>query len=149
MLVDALALLLGERASSDVVRPGAEKTVIEGAFDLSDRPTVRQSAQALGVEIEDGLLVVKREISGEGRSRAWVNGSPTTVGVLAQLGALLVDLHGQHETQSLLRPDAQRDMLDAFAAAGVERAAVRDAHERWGGLVERERTLQAKQDDVR
>ena len=149
MLVDALALLLGERASSDVVRPGAQKTVIEGAFDLSARPTVRQSAQGLGVEIEDGLLVVKREISGEGRSRAWVNGSPTTVGVLAQLGALLVDLHGQHETQSLLRIDAQRDMLDAYADAAVERTAVRDAHERLRDLERREEELTSRREDVR
>ena len=149
MLVDALALLLGERASSDVVRPGAEKTVIEGAFDLSDRPTARQSAQALGVEVEDGLLVVKREISGEGRSRAWVNGSPTTVNVLAQLGALLVDLHGQHETQSLLRIDAQRDMLDAYADAAVERTAVRDAHERLRDLERREEELAGRREDVR
>jgi DNA repair protein RecN (Recombination protein N) len=149
MLVDALALLLGERASSDVVRPGAEKTVVEGAFDLSDRPTVRQSAQALGVEIEDGLLVVKREISGEGRSRAWVNGSPTTVGVLAQLGAVLVDLHGQHENQSLLRADAQRDMLDAYADGAVERTAVRDAHERLRDFERREEELTGRREDVR
>jgi DNA repair protein RecN (Recombination protein N) len=149
MLVDALALLLGERASSDVVRPGAEKTVIEGAFDLSGRPTARQSAQALGVEVEDGLLVVKREISGEGRSRAWVNGSPTTVNVLAQLGALLVDLHGQHETQSLLRIDAQRDMLDAYADAAVERTAVRDAYERLRDLERREEELAGRREDVR
>lgn len=151
MLVDALALLLGERASSDAVRPGAEKTVIEGAFELT--PTVSSRLlpplTALGLDVTDGSLVIKREVYPEGRSRAWVNGSPTTVGVLAQLGALLVDLHGQHETQSLLRPDAQRDMLDAFAGAAVERAAVRDAHERWHGLLERESTLQAKQDEVR
>ncbi len=148
MLVDALALLLGERASSDVVRPGAEKTVVEGAFDLSDRPTVRQSAQDLGVEVDDGLLVVKREISAEGRSRAWVNGSPTTVGVLAQLGALLVDLHGQHETQSLLRADAQRDILDAYVDAGVERVAVRGAHDRLRELERREQDLTAQREEV-
>jgi DNA repair protein RecN (Recombination protein N) len=151
MLVDALSLLLGERASADAVRPGAEKMVVEGAFELdatvSDR--LLPSFGALGLDAPEGSLVIKREIYPEGRSRAWVNGSPTTVGVLAQLGALLVDLHGQHETQSLLRPDAQRDMLDAFAGAAVERAAVRDAHDRWHGLVERERTLQAKQDEVR
>lgn len=149
MLVDALALLLGERGSSEVVRPGAQKTVIEGAFDLSDRPAVRQSAQTLGVEIEDGLLVVKREITGEGRSRAWVNGSPTTVGVLAQLGALLVDLHGQHETQSLLRADAQRDMLDAYGDAAVERTAVRDAYQRLHELERREADLTARREEVR
>src|SRR2546425_9325952 len=105
MLVDALALLLGERASSDVVRPGAQKTVIEGAFEFTstDLHRLLPSFTALGVEADDGRSVLKREITKEGRSRAWVNGSPTAVGVLARLGALLVDLHGQHETQSLLR----------------------------------------------
>src|SRR6476646_9892585 len=72
MLVDALALLLGERA----------------------------------LDAEDARVVVRREVSSEGRSRAWVNGSPTTAAVLSELGALLVDLHGQHETQSLLHLEA-------------------------------------------
>ncbi len=150
MLVDALALLLGERASSDVVRPGAQKTVIEGAFELSSTALRRLSPPftALGVEADDGRLVLKREISGEGRSRAWVNGSPTTVGTLTQLGASLVDLHGQHETQSLLKSDAQRDILDLYAAAAVERAAVRDAHARLRELEQREGALLAKRDDV-
>src|SRR6266699_527025 len=151
MLVDALALLLGERASSDVVRPGAEKTVIEGAFEFGAAALSRllPPLAALGVEADDGRLVLKREISGEGCSRAWVNGSPTTVSVLAQLGALLVDLHGQHETQSLLRPDAQRDMLDAYADAALERTAVRDAHERLHELERREEELTARREDVR
>ena len=151
MLVDALALLLGERGSSDLVRPGAQKTVIEGAFEFTSTALQRLSASftALGVEPDDGRLILKREISGEGRSRAWVNGSPTTVGVLAQLGALLVDLHGQHETQSLLRADAQRDMLDAYAAAAVERTAVRDAYERLHELERREQDLTARREEVR
>src|SRR5437667_2463546 len=151
MLVDALALLLGERASADVVRPGAEKTVIEGAFEFSPAALSRllPPFAALGVEVDEGRLVLKREISGEGRSRAWVNGSPTTVSVLAQLGALLVDLHGQHETQSLLRPDAQRDMLDAYADAALERTAVRDAHERLHELERREEELTARREEVR
>jgi len=150
MLVDALALLLGERASSDMVRPGAHKAVIEGAFELTSSALSRllPPIAALGVEAEDGRLVLKREVSGEGRSRAWVNGSPTTVSVLAQLGALLVDLHGQHETQSLLRADAQRDMLDAYADAVVEQTAVRDAHERLRELERREADLTARREDV-
>ncbi|MGH7672291.1 MAG: DNA repair protein RecN, partial [Gemmatimonadales bacterium] len=147
MLVDALALLLGERASADVVRSGADKAVIEGAFDLTARPPDRLTA--VGVELDDDTLVLKREISAEGRSRAWVNGSPTTVGVLAHIGALLVDLHGQHETQSLLRPDAQRDILDAYAEAGVERVAARDAHGRLQDLEQRESDLRARQEEVR
>jgi len=150
MLVDALSLLLGERASAEIVRPGAQKTVIEGAFELTSTALdrLRPPLTALGVEADDGRLVLKREISGEGRSRAWVNGSPTTVSVLAQLGALLVDLHGQHETQSLLNPDAQRDILDAYSDAAVERVAVRDAHERLRDLERRDAELQARRADV-
>jgi DNA repair protein RecN (Recombination protein N) len=151
MLVDALALLLGERASTDVVRPGAQKTIIEGAFELGAgaRGRLQEPLTALGVELEEGQLVLKREIGAEGRSRAWVNGSPTTVGVLAQLGGLLVDLHGQHETQSLLRADTQRDLLDAFAGAEVERVAVRDAHGRAAALAAREAAVREHQEAVR
>ena len=129
MLVDALALLLGERASADIVRPGAEKTVIEALFG------------------DDTVL--KREVTREGRSRVWINGSPATVGMLAEIGATLVDLHGQHETQSLLKADAQRDMLDAYAGAKVERVAVRDAHQRLRDLEQREAELANRQDEVR
>ncbi len=150
MLVDALSLLLGERASADVVRPGAPKTVIEGAFELTSTALdrLRPPLTALGVEVDDGRLVLKREITAEGRSRAWINGSPATVSVLAQLGALLVDLHGQHETQSLLQPDTQRDILDAYADADVERVAVRDAHERLRELERRDAELKARREDV-
>jgi DNA repair protein RecN (Recombination protein N) len=150
MLVDALSLLLGERASADIVRPGAQKTVIEGAFEFAPAALAHllPPFAALGVEADDGRLILKREISKEGRSRAWVNGSPTTVSVLAQLGALLVDLHGQHETQSLLKPDAQRDILDAYSDAAVERVAVRDAHERLRDLERRDAELQARRADV-
>jgi len=151
MVVDALALLLGERASADVVRPGAEKTVVEGAFEFvaAVHRHLLPPFAALGVELEEGRLVLKREVLREGKSRAWVNGSPTTIGVLAEIGALLVDLHGQHETQSLLRPDAQRDMLDAYADADVERVAVRDAHARLKELETREAELTTRQEDVR
>src|SRR3954471_8841683 len=122
MLVDALALLLGERAASGGVRPGAAKSVVEGAFEGIDAAARRQ-IEELGLDVEDGRVVIRREISAEGRSRAWVNGSPTTAALLGELGALLVDLHGQHETQSLLRSEAQRDILDAFAHAEAERGA--------------------------
>ena len=151
MVVDALALLLGERASADIVRPGAEKTVVEGAFEFvaAVHRHLLPPFAALGVELEEGRLVLKREVLREGKSRAWVNGSPVTVGVLSEIGALLVDLHGQHETQSLLRSDAQRDMLDAYADADVERVAVRDAHVRLMELTQREAELTSRQDDVR
>jgi DNA repair protein RecN (Recombination protein N) len=148
MLVDALSLLLGERAASGSVRPGAAKTIVEGAFDGLDIRT-RRAVEALGLDVDDGRVVVRREILAEGRSRAWVNGSPTTASVLGQLGALLVDLHGQHETQSLLRTDAQRDILDAFAHAETERAAVAGAHAALGAVRTDETSLAGRLDEVR
>ncbi len=123
MLVDALGLLLGGRADSGSIRPGKARAVVEGVFEnlpAALRPVIEE----MGLDLEDQRLVVRREIAAEGRSRAWVNGSPTTAGVLAELGALLVDLHGQHDSQSLLRGDTQRDLLDAFGEATHERAAV-------------------------
>jgi DNA repair protein RecN (Recombination protein N) len=148
ILVDALALLLGERAASGSVRPGAAKTIVEGVFEGVDRAT-RQRIESLGLDVEDGRVIVRREVSGEGRSRAWVNGSPTTAAVLGELGALLVDLHGQHETQSLLHADAQRDILDAFAHAEAEREAVAAAHRTLAELRAEEGSLAARRDEVR
>ena len=148
MLVDALAFLLGERATSGSVRPGASKAVVEGAFEGIDQST-RRRVEELGLDVEDGRIVVRREISGEGRSRAWVNGSPTTATVLTELGGLLVDLHGQHETQSLLRSDAQRDILDAYAHADGARQAVAQAHAAVAELRHEETVLAARRDEVR
>jgi DNA repair protein RecN (Recombination protein N) len=151
MVVDALSLLLGERASADIVRPGADKTIVEGAFEFASavHRHLLPPFAALGIELEEGRLILKREVLREGKSRAWVNGSPVTISVLSEIGSLLVDLHGQHETQSLLRPDAQRDMLDAYADADVERVAVRDAYGRLKELEQREAELTTRQADVR
>jgi DNA repair protein RecN (Recombination protein N) len=148
MLVDALSLLLGERAASGSVRPGAGKAIVEGAFEGIDGRT-RRAIEGLGLDVEDGRVVVRREVSAEGRSRAWVNGSPTTASVLGQLGALLVDLHGQHETQSLLHADAQRDILDAFAHAEGERGAVAETHAALAALRAEEQSLSSRRDEVR
>ena len=148
MLVDALALLLGERAAGGSVRPGASKAVVEGAFESIDTGT-RRRVEELGLDVEDGRVVVRREVSTEGRSRAWVNGSPTTASVLGQLGGLLVDLHGQHETQSLLHLESQRDILDAFAHADAERAAVGEAYAMVVALRAEESSLASRRDEVR
>ena len=138
MLIDALALLLGERASGDLVRPGAKRAVVEAAFEVGDVREFAALADELGVEPEEDRFIVRREINAEGRNRAWANGSPTTVSALAALGRMLVDLHGQHEAQSLLKPTAQRDMLDAFGDAARERERVRAAFESAARLREEE-----------
>ena len=131
LLVDALELLLGERAESDLVRKGSSRAVVEGVFELAQSPAraLAPLLDGLGIEPEDGRLILKREVQSAGRSRAWINGSPVTAGVLADVGGLLVDLHGQHETQSLLHEPTQRAILDAFADADAESAAVASAWE--------------------
>ncbi|HEU0012231.1 MAG TPA: DNA repair protein RecN, partial [Longimicrobium sp.] len=129
IIVGALSLLLGERASSDVVRAGEERASVEGVFDVAGREDVARILDERGIEPDDdGVLVLKREVVAEGRSRAWVNGSPTTAAVVGELGRALVDLHGQHEHQTLLRRDEQRAILDAYAGNAPRLAAVRDAH---------------------
>ncbi len=152
MLVDALALLLGERASADAVRPGAPRAVVEAVFDLSPAPpapSAASAAQEFGIDLDDDQLVVRRDINAEGKNRAWANGSPTTVGALARLGQLLVDLHGQHEAQSLLKPAEQRDILDALGDAQAERAAVEQAYVRATELRDQERQLAQKLDEIK
>jgi DNA repair protein RecN (Recombination protein N) len=144
MLVDALSLLLGERATGDLVRPGADRAVIEAAFEAVPVPVAEDS----GVDLEHGRLVVRREIRSDGPNRAWASGSPSSVSTLATLGRALVDLHGQHEAQSLLRPAQQRALLDAFAGAEPERDAVAAAFAEASAAREAEAALRAHQADV-
>ncbi|MGD2122016.1 MAG: DNA repair protein RecN [Gemmatimonadota bacterium] len=117
LIVGALSLLVGERASSQTVRKGAAKAVVEAAFDLSKMPGMEEQLSELGFPEEDGLLLLKREVASEGRNRAWVNGSPATASSVGALGARLLDIHGQHEHQSLLEPKAQRRILDVYSGA--------------------------------
>jgi DNA repair protein RecN (Recombination protein N) len=128
IIVGALSLLLGERASTDTVRAGADRAVVEGAFDVGARSDLLGLLDQQGIPVEDGLLILRREVAAEGRNRAWVNGSASTAGLVGSLGGYLVDLHGQHEHQALLRPDAQRDILDAYAGHTEQVAELRAAH---------------------
>ncbi len=127
IIVGALGLLLGERASSDLIRTGAERATVEGAFDVSDRPEIAALLDERGIDAEEPLVVLKREIAAAGRARAWVNGTTVSATILAEIGHLLVNLHGQHEAQTLLDGEAQRRILDAFAAATGQAAGVREA----------------------
>ncbi len=128
IIVGALGLLLGERASADLIRTGADRATVEGVFDVSDRPEIASLLDERGIDAEDSLVVLKREIA-TGRARAWVNGTTVSAGILAEVGRMLVNLHGQHEAQTLLDPEAQRRILDAFAGATDQAASVADAHD--------------------
>ncbi|MBI4513910.1 MAG: DNA repair protein RecN [Gemmatimonadetes bacterium] len=128
IIVGALSLLLGERATADLIREGESQAVVEGVFDLRERPDLRRMCDERGIEVEDGLIVMKREVNAEGRNRAWINGSPVSATVVGEIGRALVDLHGQHEHQTLLRADEQRLVLDAYAGAGEAAAQVARLH---------------------
>jgi DNA repair protein RecN (Recombination protein N) len=134
IIVGALGLLLGERASADVIRTGAERATVEGVFDISDRDEIRRLLDERGFDVEEATVVLKREVAA-GRARAWINGTTVNAGLLAEVGRLLVNLHGQHEAQTLLDPEAQRGILDAFAGAAEQAAAVRRTHEELAAIL--------------
>jgi len=142
IIVGALSLLLGERAASDTVRTGAERAMVEAVFDVATYPKLRVQLDDLGIEAEDGLLILRREVAAVGRNRAWINESPTTARTVGELGRSLVDLHGQHEHQTLLRKDTQRHILDAFGEAEEDASAVEEAYEELVGLEAKLRELQ-------
>lgn len=149
IIVGALGLLIGERATSDLVRTGADRATVEGVFDLTGRTALLAMLDARGIE-SDGTLVLKREVpaASGGRARAWVNGSPVTAGVLAEIGRALVNVHGQHEAQALLQPDAQRAILDAFGEATAEVTAVASAFDELRAAREAVAALTQRRDEA-
>lgn len=117
IIVGALGFLLGERGSADLIRTGAGKATVEGVFDVSGSAQIVTMIDERGIDTDDGTVVLKREISSVGRGRSWANGTPVTATVLGEIGRALVNLHGQHEAQTLLDTESQRQILDAFGGA--------------------------------
>src|SRR5690554_1250712 len=116
IIMDALGLALGDRADSSVVRAGCERAEVEATFDLSDCPAARQWLTSRELD-HDNDCILPRTVREDGRSRAYINGSPVPVTEVRELGELLISIHSQHEHQSLLKKDAQRALLDSFAGA--------------------------------
>src|SRR5664279_246100 len=114
ILVDALAFALGERADASQIRSGSERAEISAEFDLHGAPAAAEWLREHDLDIDEGLLL-RRVVDSNGRSRAYLNGSPATVQQLREVAESLVDIHGQHAHQSLLRSDAQRALLDSHA----------------------------------
>ncbi len=114
ILIDALGLLLGERASTEVVRKGADKSVVEGIYDVAGNKKVKYLLEQNDIDFNDELIV-RREVSLKGTNRCFLNDTPVTLNLIKEAGDLLVDLHGQHEHQSLLRTETHIEMLDEFA----------------------------------
>ncbi len=131
ILVDALGLALGDRAEVGVVRQGAARAEIAAEFTLDDAAGLVTWLDEAGFVADDGTLILRRVIEASGRSRAFVNGSAATLAQLREAAELLLDIHGQHAHHALLRPQVQRDVLDACAGAQPLAAAVSDAWHTW------------------
>ncbi|MGL4316915.1 MAG: DNA repair protein RecN [Pseudomonas sp.] len=130
IMLDALGLALGDRADSGVVRPGADKADILASFDLDDIPEARTWLSERDLD-NDGPCILRRVITSEGRSRGYINGAPCPLGDLKALGELLIDIHSQHEHQSLLKPDTHRRLLDEYTGSQELARQVQLAAQRW------------------
>jgi DNA repair protein RecN (Recombination protein N) len=130
ILVDAIGLLLGDRADSGTIRHGAERTDISAAFDLDALPDARAWLAERDLS-GDGECHLRRVIASNGRSRNYINGIPQPAQALRELGEWLVDIHGQHEHQSLLRREAQRQLLDDYAGNAALVAQLTEHYRTW------------------
>ncbi len=139
ILVDALSLTLGARGDASVVRDGAARTDISAVFDISDN--LRPWLQEHEFDADD-VLVLRRVIDTQARSRAFINGLPVALGQLRELGELLVDIHGQHAHQSLLKAASQRDLLDT---QGKHQNLVKQTHQAWHDWQQAQKALVAAQ----
>lgn len=137
ILIEALGLLLGDRADAAVLRAGAERMEAAATFSCANRPDLAALLAQQEIESGDGELLIRRVVGADGRSKAFVNGSPVPLQFLREVGELFVDIHGQHAHQSLQRPAAQRLLVDEFGGHEKELAATQDAHRRWNDTTRR------------
>lgn len=130
ILLDSLGLALGARADAALVRAGAEQAAVTAAFE-GVAGMVRDGLAEQGIVLEDDELILRRVVSADGRSRAFVNGAPVNVATLRGLGDLLAEVQGQFENQRLMSPPVQRDLLDAFGGHGKMRRRTAEAYLAW------------------
>lgn len=134
ILLEALGLAAGERADRGLVRSGSEEARVTATFDLPDDHPARAELDEAGITVEPGEpVILRRRLTTDGRSQAWVNDQPASVGLLKTLGEALVEVHGQHDGRGLMDPKTHRGLLDSFARNDAERLAVREA---WRSLSE-------------
>src|SRR5579871_3355188 len=148
ILVDALQLLAGGRAGAEVVRHGSERAEITGTFDLARSPReLKRWLEEQSIANEGDELSIRRVVSSDGRSRAYLNGQAVAIQLLREAGNILIDIHGQHEFQSLTRSAAQRELLDGYGRLDQSVGQVGISHRVWLGLLNRTLELEGKARD--
>ena len=145
ILIDALALLLGEKVSADVIRTGADRAVVSAVFELESAKTVTRILEDNGIDTEEDSLILRREIAPSGKGRVFVNNQPATVAVLRQVAPYLATIHAQNESLVSFDASARLELLDAYAATQVETAG--NAFVRWQEIRKRIEDLQRDEQD--
>jgi DNA repair protein RecN (Recombination protein N) len=145
IIINALSLALGERAASEYVRSGEKEALIEALFEIPPKTTVstKKMIGDMGIDTADGIIL-KRVISSQGKSRAYINNSLANVQTLSDISGSIIDIHGQYEHQSLLSPENQLDLLDLFGGLTKEREEVRNDFESLSSLKQEIKTLEQK-----
>ena len=134
IVVDALGLILGGRASADMVRSDTERARVAAIFEAPGEPVLLELLDLAGAPVEDGELLIEREILAGGKSRAFLGNRPVTVALLREIAPFLGDIHGQHEQQELFSSAAQLQSLDEFASLGNQRSEVSNLFRRWKAI---------------
>ncbi|WP_062513740.1 DNA repair protein RecN [Halobacillus sp. KGW1] len=144
IIIDAIQLLSGGRGSVEFVRHGTKKAEIEGLFIVERDHPIYRTGEAFGVDIQDdGMVVLNRTITNQGKSICRVNGKLVTLGIMKEFGQALIDIHSQHETQSLMDPDRHIELLDVFAGEGI-----RPTLEEYQQVFDKYRTLRKRYKDL-
>jgi DNA repair protein RecN (Recombination protein N) len=144
LLIDALELCLGERADTELVRTGSSKASVQLVVELSKYPAILQNLAELGIEPEDGIVFIQRDVFAEGRSQARINGKSVPVATLKEVGTQIVDLHGQHQHQDLLNQETHVGYLDSWIGTECEtlKAEVGKQYSRWSEAKRKYEALQ-------
>jgi DNA repair protein RecN (Recombination protein N) len=144
LIIGALGLILGQRAQADMVRPDDKPTLVEALFDLSQHPYLYERLKALGLDLDEPSLLLKRVVNRSG-SRCYINANLATVAMLQNVGQHLVDILGQHQQHTLLQPEQQLAMLDDFGKLSDDVTALRQAYQRYQELLRQYRQLRQEE----
>ena len=148
ILIDALSLALGERGDADMVRNGCERAEISAEFDMTDLPDLQSWLREQELLGDANVCLLRRVLDASGRSRGFINGRSATLQQMRDAGEHLLDIHGQHAHQSLLRPDAQRDLLDGYAGLINEAEGLAGLFREWQTLLRRHTKLEQSAEAV-
>ncbi|HZV82569.1 MAG TPA: AAA family ATPase, partial [Geobacteraceae bacterium] len=147
IIIDAVNLLLGSRGGSDLIRTGTDEATVEAIFDLSGHDELRALLAEKGIDCDDELLA-KRVISRSGKNRVFINGGMATISLLAEISSLLVNIYGQHESQTLLRVENHLELLDGFASLRDLRSAFGQLHRAFRKVSEEMKLLEEGERDA-